>query len=88
MSRRTIRSRTNRKKFQRSFRSKGFFSFERQVNCILRRAAELLGMKTNEEFEELYQKTAWFYDEKHDRDGAAFDVFVRAAKYASSPSSV
>lgn len=56
------------------------FARGRTVNNILRQTAKNLGLKTNEEFEELYEKTAWFYDEKFDRDGAAFDVFVRAAK--------
>ncbi|CAF1160720.1 unnamed protein product [Rotaria magnacalcarata] len=48
------------------------------VNSILRHTAEVLGIKTNEEFEELYEKTAWFYDEKCKRPGAAYDIFVRA----------
>lgn len=55
-----------------------------KVNNILRQTAKGLGLTTNEEFEELYEKTAWFYDDKFDQDGAAFDVFVRAAKFVSS----
>jgi translation initiation factor 2 subunit 1 len=35
------------------------------VNSILRHTAEVLEIKTNEEFEELYEKNAWFYDEKY-----------------------
>jgi len=38
-------------------------------------------LKTNEEFEELYDKTAWHYDEKYKRSGAAYDVFARSVKY-------
>ncbi|CAF1508048.1 unnamed protein product [Adineta ricciae] len=48
------------------------------VSSILRHTAEVLGLKTNEEFEELYDKTAWYYDEKYKRAGAAYDVFARA----------
>jgi len=51
------------------------------VNSILRHTAEVLGIQTNEEFEELYEKTAWFYDEKYKRNGAAYDVFIRAVRY-------
>lgn len=51
-----------------------------QVHSILRHTAELLGLTTDAEFEELYEKTAWFYDEKFKRRGAAFDVFLRAVR--------
>jgi len=50
------------------------------VNSILRHTAEILGIQTNAEFEELYEKTAWYYDEKYRRPGAAYDVFVRAVR--------
>lgn len=50
------------------------------MSSILRHTAEVLGLKTNEEFEDLYEKTAWFLDEKYKRTGAAFDVFARAVK--------
>jgi translation initiation factor 2 subunit 1 len=39
-----------------------------------------LNIQTNEEFEELFEKTAWFYDEKYKRPGAAYDVFTRAVR--------
>lgn len=48
------------------------------VSGILRHTAEVLGLKTHEEFEELYDKTAWYFDEKYKRPGAAYDVFARA----------
>ncbi|CAF0821749.1 unnamed protein product [Didymodactylos carnosus] len=48
------------------------------VNSILRHTAEVLEIKTNEEFEELYEKTAWYYDDKYKRVGACYDVFARA----------
>ncbi|CAF1642543.1 unnamed protein product, partial [Didymodactylos carnosus] len=48
------------------------------VNSILRHTAEVLEMKTNGELEELYEKTAWFYDEKYKRAGACYEVFARS----------
>ncbi len=51
------------------------------MSSILRHTAEVLGLKTNEEFEELYDKTAWYYDEKYKRPGAAYDIFARAVRY-------
>ncbi len=50
------------------------------MHSILRHTAEILGIQTNAELEELYEKTAWFYDEKHEQIGAAYDVFVRAVR--------
>ncbi|CAF1216497.1 unnamed protein product [Adineta steineri] len=49
------------------------------VNSILYHTAEVTGVQTNLEFEELYEKTAWYYDEKYGKQGAVYDVFVRAA---------
>jgi translation initiation factor 2 subunit 1 len=50
------------------------------VNSILHHTAEVLGIQSNAEFEELYEKTAWFYDEKYRRVGAAYDIFVQAVR--------
>ncbi|CAF0966464.1 unnamed protein product [Adineta ricciae] len=50
------------------------------VNHILRLTALALGLASNDEFEELYSKTAWFYDEKHERRGVAYDVFSHASR--------
>ncbi len=50
------------------------------MSSILRHTAEVLGLKTNEEFEELYDKTAWHFDEKYKRSGAAYDVFARSVR--------
>lgn len=50
------------------------------MNSILRHTAEVLGIQTNEQFEELYEKTAWFYDEKQRRPGAAYDIFVQVVR--------
>jgi len=51
------------------------FARGKTVNSILRHTAEVLKMTTDQEFEELYEKTAWKIDEKAKKAGAAFDVF-------------
>ena len=45
------------------------------VNSILRHVADLLGYDTDEQFEELCEKTAWHFDEKFKRQAASYDVF-------------
>ncbi|KAF6022728.1 EIF2S1 [Bugula neritina] len=49
-----------------------------QVNSILRHVAELLEYQTNEELEELYEKTAWHFDKKYGKPGASFEAFKHA----------
>lgn len=51
------------------------FARGKTVNSILRHAAEVLKMTTDQQFEELYEKTAWKIDEKYKKPGYAFDVF-------------
>jgi len=53
------------------------FNKAKAVNQILRHCAELQGM-TDEQLEELYIKTAWFFDRKYGRPGASYEAF----KYA------
>jgi len=53
------------------------FACGKAVNSILRHVAELL--KYNEEqLEDLYKKTAWYYDEKHKKQGYAYEIFKHA----------
>ncbi|RWS13450.1 Eukaryotic translation initiation factor 2 subunit 1-like protein [Dinothrombium tinctorium] len=54
------------------------FAKAKAVNSILRHVAEILNYKTDAQLEELYQKTAWRFDEKMKRQGAAYDVFKAA----------
>lgn len=51
------------------------FARGKTVNSILRHTAEVLKMTTDQQFEELYEKTAWKIDEKFKKPGYAFDVF-------------
>ena len=59
------------------------FIKSKTINQILRHVAETLKFESNEEFEELYQKTAWSIDTSKDRKGASYEVFKRAAIDAS-----
>lgn len=55
------------------------FSKAKAVNSILRHVAQILGYETNEQLEELYQKTAWHFEEKYKSKAHAYDVFKQAA---------
>lgn len=45
------------------------------VNSILRHVAELLEYETDEQLEELYEKTAWHFDSKYSKPGASYEAF-------------
>lgn len=51
------------------------FAKGKTVNSILRHTAEVLKLATDQQFEELYEKTAWKLDEKHKSPGHAYEVF-------------
>lgn len=51
------------------------FARGKTVNSILRHTAEILKFTTEEQFEDLYEKTAWKIDDIKNKQGAAFDVF-------------
>ncbi|XP_014216861.1 eukaryotic translation initiation factor 2 subunit 1 [Copidosoma floridanum] len=51
----------------------------KSVNSILRHVAELLHYETDEQLEELYQKTAWHFEEKYKKQKAsAYDYFKQS----------
>jgi len=54
------------------------YSKAKAVQSILRHVADLLQYETDEQFEELYQKTAWHFEEKSKKQGSAYDVFKQA----------
>ncbi|CAO1422999.1 unnamed protein product [Diamesa tonsa] len=54
------------------------FSKSKAVNSILRHVAELLKYDSDEQLEELYQKTAWHFEEKHKNKTAAYDIFKQS----------
>ncbi|XP_018563335.1 eukaryotic translation initiation factor 2 subunit 1 [Anoplophora glabripennis] len=55
------------------------FAKAKAVNSILRHVAELLRYESDEQLEELYQKTAWYFEEKYKKNKAsAYDFFKQA----------
>merc|ERR1719283_226961 len=54
------------------------YSKAKAVNSIVRHVAEILGFKTDEELEELYRKTAWYFETKSKKQGTAYDYFKQA----------
>lgn len=52
--------------------------FKSQVNSILRHVGELMKFGTDEQMEELYTKTAWFFDDKYKKPGASYEAFKHA----------
>uniref|UniRef100_A0A336LWL3 Eukaryotic translation initiation factor 2 subunit 1 n=1 Tax=Culicoides sonorensis TaxID=179676 RepID=A0A336LWL3_CULSO len=51
------------------------FSKAKAVNSILRHVADILKFENNDQLEELYQKTAWYFEDKYKNKAAAYDVF-------------
>ncbi|KAK2553688.1 Eukaryotic translation initiation factor 2 subunit 1 [Acropora cervicornis] len=54
------------------------FTKAKAVYSILRHCAEILEYETDKQLEELYEKTAWHFDEKFKSPGSSFDVFKLA----------
>lgn len=55
------------------------FAKAKAVNSILRHVAELLKYESDDQLEELYQKTAWYFEEKYKKPKAsAYDFFKQA----------
>jgi len=54
------------------------FSKAKAVSSILRHVAELLKYESDEQLEELYQKTAWYFEEKHKNKTASYDIFKQS----------
>ena len=49
-----------------------------QVNSILRHVAELLDYGSSAKLEELYEKTAWYFDDKYKKPGSSYEAFKHA----------
>jgi translation initiation factor 2 subunit 1 len=54
------------------------FAKAKAVNSILRHVADQLHYDSNEQLEDLYERTAWFFDKQHGRKAASYDVFKKA----------
>jgi translation initiation factor 2 subunit 1 len=60
------------------------FARGKTINSILRHTAEILKFTTDEQFEDLYERTAWKIDDKRKKVGAAFDAFKQCVTDASA----
>lgn len=54
------------------------FTRGKTVASILRHVGEILEYDTDEQLEELFEKTAWYFDEKNKHNGGAYDAFKHA----------
>lgn len=54
------------------------FAKAKCVNSILRHVGELLGYQSDHQLEELYTKTAWFFDKKYGKPGSSYEAFKHA----------
>lgn len=55
------------------------FAKAKAVNSILRYVAELLKYESDEQLEDLYKRTAWYFEEKYKKNNAtAYDLFKQA----------
>ncbi|XP_047127019.1 eukaryotic translation initiation factor 2 subunit 1 isoform X1 [Hydra vulgaris] len=53
------------------------------VASILRHVGELLKYETDEQLENLFEKTAWFFDDKYKATGGAYEAFKHAVNEPS-----
>jgi translation initiation factor 2 subunit 1 len=51
------------------------FARGKTVNSILRHTAEVLKLTTDQEFEDLYEKTAWKLDDIYKKPGYSYEIF-------------
>jgi len=54
------------------------FTRGKTVASILRHVGEILKYESDEELEDLFEKTAWFFDEKYKTTGGAYEAFKHA----------
>uniref|UniRef100_A0A0M3HNB7 Eukaryotic translation initiation factor 2 subunit 1 n=1 Tax=Ascaris lumbricoides TaxID=6252 RepID=A0A0M3HNB7_ASCLU len=57
------------------------FAKAKAVNSILRHVADQLGYDSEKQLEDLYERTAWYFDKKLKKKAAAYDVFKKAIRY-------
>ncbi|XP_021370743.1 eukaryotic translation initiation factor 2 subunit 1-like [Mizuhopecten yessoensis] len=53
----------------------GKYSKAKAVNSFLCHVASLLAYDTDQQLEELYSRTAWYFDKKYQKQGASYDAF-------------
>lgn len=57
------------------------FAKAKAVNSILRYVGEQLGYDSDKQLEDLYERTAWYFDKREKRKAAAYDVFKKAIQF-------
>jgi len=51
------------------------FAKAKAINSLLRHVADILGYTSSTQLEELYQKTAWYFEKKYNSKTVAYDIF-------------
>nr|CAG4644956.1 EOG090X09RW [Leptodora kindtii] len=54
------------------------YSKAKAINSILRHVADLLEYRSDEELEQLFKKTAWYFEEKYKKASSSYDIFKQA----------
>ncbi len=54
------------------------FAKAKAVYSILRHVADQLDYESDEQFEDLYERTAWYFDKKYGKKTYSYDMFKRA----------
>lgn len=54
------------------------FAKAKAVNSILRHVADQLGYDSDEQLEDLYERTAWYFDKKYGKKAYAYEIFKKA----------
>lgn len=54
------------------------FAKAKAVNSILRHVGEIMEYESNAQLEELYTKTAWYFDRKYNKPGSSYEAFKHA----------
>jgi len=54
------------------------FAKAKAVNSIFRHVAEQLGYDSDNQLEDLYERTAWHFDRKYKKKAACYDIFKKA----------
>ena len=61
----------------------GKFAKGNKINLILRNVAQKLNYKEDYQLEDLYSKSAWYFDEKYKQDNSSYEWFKKAVHDSS-----
>lgn len=57
------------------------FAKAKAVSSILRHVADQLNYDNDRQLEDLYERTAWYFDKKYKKKTAAYDIFKKAIRF-------